>query len=130
MFVGMKWEIGFEEYLECVKGAPSKLFLKFCLGTHELFEELGRYDKVGGSETVLIVGLVRNQLSTFFFGCASCDSQRLDFLDCFKMVLPPNAFEAFIHGSIFDKTVFCLGEKQGMLVSYEYSSWYNRVGDF
>ena len=29
-----------------------------------------------------------------------------------------------------DKTAFCLGEKQGMLVNGECSSWYNRVGDF
>ena len=46
------------------------------------------------------------------------------------MVLPPDAFETFLHGSILDKTAFCLGEKQGMLVNDEYSSWYNRVGDF
>ena len=28
------------------------------------------------------------------------------------------------------KTALCLGEKQGMLVNDECSSWYNRVGDF
>ena len=38
--------------------------------------------------------------------------------------------EAFNYSSIFDKTVFCLGEKQGMLINDECSSWYNRVGDF
>ena len=47
-----------------------------------------------------------------------------------KQVLTSEAFEAFIHGSIFDKAVFCLGEKQGMLVNDECSSWYNKVGDF
>ena len=26
--------------------------------------------------------------------------------------------------------LFCLGEKQGMLVNNECRSWYNRVGDF
>ena len=41
----LKQEIGFEEYLEYVKGAPSRLFLKFRSGTHGLFEELGRYEK-------------------------------------------------------------------------------------
>ena len=51
------------------------------------------------------------------------------FLDYLKQVLL-DAFEAFLHSSIFDKAVFCLGEKQGMLVYYECSSWYNRVGDF
>ena len=34
------------------------------------------------------------------------------------------------HGSAFDKTVFCLGEKQDILVKVECSSWYNRIGDF
>ena len=33
----------------------------------------------------------------------------------------------FLRDSIFDKTAFCLGEKQGMLVNNECSSWYNRV---
>ena len=47
-----------------------------------------------------------------------------------KQVLTLEAFEAFIHGSIFDKAVFCLGEKQGMLVNDECTSWYNKVGDF
>ena len=36
----------------------------------------------------------------------------------------------FIHSSTFNKAVFCLGEKQAMLVKYKCSSWYNRVGDF
>ena len=50
------------------------------------------------------------------------------------MVLPPDAFETFLHGSIFDKTAFRLLERQGtctcLLVNNECSSWYNRVGDF
>ena len=57
------------------------------------------------------------------------DSQRLNFLD--YMVLLPDAFETFLRGSIFDKTSFCLGEKEGtgMLIHNECSSWYNKVGD-
>ena len=47
-----------------------------------------------------------------------------------KQVLTSEAFEAFIHGSMFDKAVFCLGGKLGMLVNDECSSWYNKVGDF
>ena len=31
---------------------------------------------------------------------------------------------------LFFKTAFCLGEKHGMLVNNECSSWYNRVGNF
>ena len=47
-----------------------------------------------------------------------------------KQILTLEAFEAFNHSNIFDKAVFCLGEKQGMLINDECSSWYNRVGDF
>ena len=52
------------------------------------------------------------------------------FVDYLKQVLLPDALETFLHSSIFDKAVFCLGEKLGMLVNDECSSWYNRVGDF
>ena len=49
-----------------------------------------------------------------------------------KQVLTLEAFEAFNYSSIFDKAVFCLGEKQGTLINDECtcSPWYNRVGDF
>ena len=50
-------------------------------------------------------------------------------LDYFTKVLPLDTFEAFLHGSVFDKTTFSLEEKQGKLVNAECSSWYNRVGD-
>ena len=66
----------------------------------------------------------------FFLRCASHDSQRLDFFDYLKAVLPSDAFETFLHASNFVKTAFCLGEKEGMLVNDECSSWNNRVGDF
>ena len=39
------------------------------LGTHELFEELGRHAKGRvGHRSVLIMGLVRSQLNVFFVG--------------------------------------------------------------
>ena len=47
-----------------------------------------------------------------------------------RQVLTSDAFETFSHASILDKAVFCLGQKQGMLVNDECSSWYSRVGDF
>ena len=47
-----------------------------------------------------------------------------------KQILTLEALEAFNCSSIVDKTVFCLGEKQGMVINDECSSWYNRVGDF
>ena len=49
-FRELKHEVGFEEYLEYVKGMASRLFLKLCLGTHRLFEELGRHAGRGGSQ--------------------------------------------------------------------------------
>ena len=44
-----------------------------------------------------------------------------------EQILNPEAFKPFIHGSIFDKAVFCLGGEQGMLVNDECSSWYMNV---
>ena len=53
------------------------------------------------------------------------------FLAHLKQVLL-NAFEAFLHNSIFNKALSYLGEKQGTYMS-EYdqcSSRYNRAGNF
>ena len=44
-------------------------------------------------------------------------------------MLLPDVFVDFMHRSSLDKTVFSLGEKQGMIVNDDCSSWY-RVGDF
>ena len=52
------------------------------------------------------------------------------FLDCLRQVLTPDAFEAFHHGSFFDRAVFCLALTKGMLVNDERSSWFIKVGDF
>ena len=63
----LKSEILFEEYLEYVEGATSRLFLKFRSGTHGLFEELGRHDKGGGSHECPNCGtIVRCCLSRSF----------------------------------------------------------------
>ena len=48
---------------------------------------------------------------------------RLDFLDYLETVHPSDASETFLRRSIFDKTAFCLGEKEVMLVN-------DGVGDF
>ena len=87
-----------------------------------MFEELGRHDKGGGSQECPNCEVCKESVEHVPFECASYDPQRLDFLDYLKTVLPPDAFEAFVHGSIFDKTAFCLGEKEGMLVNDECSS--------
>ena len=126
----LKREVGFEDYLEYVKGAPSRLFFKFRSGTHGLFEELGRHASRGGSQECPNCGACKESVEHVLFECKSYDFQRHVFLDYLKRVLLLDDFEAFLCSSSFDKTVFCLGEKQGMLINDECSCWYNRVGDF
>ena len=80
------------------------LLLKFCSGIHELFEELGRHAKRGGSQEYpnhrACKESVKHVLFIIFI--------ETNFLDCLKQALTPVAFEAFHHSSIFNKTVFCL----------------------
>ena len=46
--------------------------------------------------------------------------------DYLTPVLFVDMFRAFLHRSIFNEVVFCLGEKQGLLlINNECSSWYN-----
>ena len=47
-----------------------------------------------------------------------------------KKIHTLEAFEAFNYSSVFDNIMLCLGEKQGMMINDECSSWYNRVGNF
>ena len=75
-------------------------------------------------------GAGKESVEHVLFECDPYDSQRRNFFDYLKQVLTPKAFEAFTQSSIFDKTIFCLGEKQGVLVNDDCSSWYNKVGDF
>ena len=46
-----------------------------------------------------------------------------------KEVLCPDIFEGFIPSTIFDKMVFCLGEKEGMQLNGDCSSCYCSIGD-
>ena len=46
----LKQEVGLEEYVEYIKGSPSRLFLRFSSSTHGIIEELDRHAKKGGSE--------------------------------------------------------------------------------
>ena len=66
--------------------------------------------------------LVTSWLSKFFLSVHHTIPSEYIF-DYLKTVLPPDTFEAFLCRSIFDKTTFCLEEKQGMLVNDECSSW-------
>ena len=42
----------------------------------------------------------------------------------------PDAFDVFLRRSIFDKALFCLGERKSLLVNDECSSWYSRIEEF
>ena len=70
--------------LKYVKGPPSRLFLKLCLGTHGLFEELGRHAKRGGSQECPNCGACKESVQHVFFECASYDSRRQNFLGLHK----------------------------------------------
>ena len=59
-----------------------------------------------GLGNALIVGLVKSLLSMFFLSVHHTIHRDKTFLDYMKQVLTPVAFEAFIHGSIFDKPLF------------------------
>ena len=106
------------------------MFLNYRSVTNGLFEELSRHDKRGGPQGCPNCGAGKESVEHVPFECALYDSQRLEFWECLKTALPPDAFEAFLCGSILDKTAFCLEGKQSMLVNDECSSWYNRVGNF
>ena len=50
------------------------MFLKFCLGTHGLFEELDRHHKGGGSQECPNCGACNESVVHVLFECASYDS--------------------------------------------------------
>ena len=105
----MKLEVGFENDLEDVMGAPSRFF-KFCTFTRGLFEELVRHAKGGGSQE-----------------CPTCEACKESIEHVLlKQVLSLNTLEAFPRRSI--KTAFC-SEEKGFLVNKS-GPLYNRVGNF
>ena len=65
----LKREVGFEDYLEYVKGEPSRLFFKFRPGTHGLFEELGRHASRGGSQEWPNCGACKESVKHVLFEC-------------------------------------------------------------
>ena len=75
----LKQEIGFEEYSKYVKGAPSRLFLMFRLGTHGLVEELSRHAKGDGSRECPNYGACKELVEHVLFVHASYNSQTLIF---------------------------------------------------
>ena len=83
-----------------------------------------------GSQERPNCGACKEFVEHVLFDCASHYSQRQNFLDYMKQILTPEAIKAFNYSSIFTNTVFCLGEKQGMLINNECSSWYNKVGNY
>ena len=69
---------------------------------------------------------LKNASVTLFckFNCGLCK-------ESFDRVLLPDPFEAVLCLAEFSiRRVLCLGEKLGMIVKDDCSSWCNRVGDF
>ena len=66
----------------------------------------------------------------FFMSVHQMIPKRQLFFQLLEKVVLLDAFEAFLLNSTFNKTIFYLGEKQGLLVRDECSSWCNRVGNF
>ena len=102
----LKQEVGFKDYLEYVKGAPSRLFFKFRSGTHGLFEELGRHVNRGGSQECPNCGACKESVEHVLFECTAYDSQRQTFFDYLKQVLLPDVFEAFFVVAFLIKLYF------------------------
>ena len=75
----LKRGVGFEEYLNYVKGPPSRWFFNFRLATHGLFEQLGRHAKRGGCQECPNCGACKESVEHVLFEFASYDSQRKNF---------------------------------------------------
>ena len=68
-----------------------------------------------GFRNVLLCGACKEsvQLSMFSLSVHHMITRAKNFFDYMKQILSLEAFEAFNYCSIFDKAVFCLGEKKG-----------------
>ena len=82
---------------------------------------MGRHSNRGGLQECPNCGACKESVEHVLFECSSYDSQRQTFFDYLKQVLLPADFEALFRDSVFDKAVFCLGDKQDMLVKDECS---------
>ena len=89
--------------------------------------QLGRHAKGGGSQECTNCGACKESVENVLFECASYDSQRQIFFDYNEANPYSGRIPSFNYISIFDKSVFCLGEKPCVLINDECSSWYNRV---
>ena len=102
-----------------VLGPSSRLFIKFCSGTHGNFEEFcGHLNCCGSQEFPFI--------RCNYAGCKESHEHVL--LECvmycmnptdklflpiyMKQIITAGAFKAFNYSSIFDKAVLCLGKNK------------------
>ena len=85
---------------------------------------------MGGYQECPKCGACKESVEHVLLECASYDTQRENFFDYKKQILTLEALKSFYYSSIFNKAVFCLGEKYDMLINDECSSWYDRVGNF
>ena len=112
--------VGLDEHLKFVNKPPSRVILKFHSGTHEGFEELGRHANrgTGGFQEFPNCMACKESVEHLLFECASCNSHAgTNFAD---------------RSNIYNKALFYLNEKQGMLINEECtqcSSLYNKSED-
>ena len=72
----LKKEVGFEKYLQYVKGANARLFLKFCWEPMDFLRSWVGLLVGMGHRNVLTVGPLKSPLSMHvLFDCASYDSR-------------------------------------------------------
>ena len=126
----LKCGVGFEDYLKHVKGPFLGCFLSFVQLPMDLFKELGRYAKRAGSQACPNIGACMKSVKHVLFECASLWFPEAKFFRLYEANPYSESGRSFQSQQHFDKAMFCLGEKQGMLVNDGYSSWYNKVGDF
>ena len=84
------------------------------------FDKLGRHAMRGGSQKVLICGLVRSRLSILFWVCIVWFQVKIFYTIRGKFLLQIHLKLYTLIGSIFSKAVVCLGEKQ---CTMHYGQW-------
>ena len=86
MYRELKKEVGFEEYLEYVKGTYAMLFFKPCFDTHDLLEELCRQGNRGKSQECPNGGALKELVEHVLFECVSYDFQKQKFFSTLSQI--------------------------------------------
>ena len=101
-------------------------FLKFCLGTCLLFEELARHAGGDGSQECHNCGSSEELVDCALLMCIK-QFLKTNYLVYLKQMFLLNVLETFMHFRVF---YICslIVEKKVWIVNNYFRSWYNRVG--